>query len=160
MKIIIVIFRGFRAAVIEADLRAVVCRRADIHAHTRAEIQSTESGEGRWFEWSWRIGWRTRKKVAEKMEVGWKRAVGGKWTAAARRRVRARTCGRARMCARGDEVDAVGFDVSGNTGSVGVVERGFLARIGRDFATNRSHRAVDFFRSPWRRDCERKRVTW
>lgn len=65
-------------------------------------------------------------------------------------RVCVRTCAHVHVCAKGDAVDIAGFDVSGNTGSTSVVETrtGFLARIGRDFATNRSHRAVDFFRSP------------
>lgn len=62
-------------------------------------------------------------------------------------------CVRARVhvdvSAKGDDVDIAGFDVSGNTGSTAWWNaHGFLARIGRDFATNRSHRAVDFFRSP------------
>lgn len=51
------------------------------------------------------------------------------------------------MYAKGDDMDIASFDVSGNSGSaVRWNARGFLARIGCDFATNRSRRAVDFFR--------------
>jgi len=57
-------------------------------------------------------------------------------------------CVRVSVCEKGD-IDIAGFDVSGNTGSIARWNaHGFLARIGRDFAINRSHRAVDFFRSP------------
>jgi len=57
-------------------------------------------------------------------------------------------CVHINVCAIGDDVDIAGFDVSGNTGSIARWNaHRFLARIGRDFATNRSHRAVDFFRS-------------
>lgn len=75
------------------------------------------------------------RRLAKKMEVGWKRTVGGKWTKA----IYTYIC----ACAKRNDIAIASFDVNGNTGST---TRGFLARIGCDFTTNRSHRAVDFFR--------------
>lgn len=59
-------------------------------------------------------------------------------------------------CAHAKKDDAIAsFDVNGNTGSTAY---GFLERIGCDFTTNRSHRAVDFFLHREQRDCERNEL--
>lgn len=115
------------------------CMRVLIHSHTDAHSNATQmQKQVVWVITTDRVA--PGRRLVEKMEVGWKRA-GGKWTEV----VHVFVC----VCMRKRTIwiYIASFDVSGNSGSAARWNaRGFLARIGCDFATNRSHRAVDFFR--------------